>query len=386
MIYLCSLLLLLIMCSLVSINTQGLRSPDRRKSAFHFFKIHKYDIIFLQETHWTTDLQDVIQREWTGDIYFNHGTANSCGVGILFNPRFNYTHINTSQDSSGRVLAITIKIDDHYLQLVNLYAPNSDTDRRQFFSSLEPFFSSRYHNIIGGDFNSIANPTLDKQGGNVSSRQYALRVLHNLTSQFDLVDIWQQRNPNKRGFTRTGRDPRQNNSFISTRIDRFYISQFITPYISNTSIITYPHSDHDLITLSLDLDRQPRGPGYWHFNNTLLDDAIFGTEIQEFWTQWRTKKTRFPSPLEWWEAAKQHFKRIAIKRSTKLRKLAHMERNKLERNLHYLKQMATTGNPSDVEKYLLAKQQLSDLDQRDLEAVKIRAKARFPEEGEKSTR
>ena len=305
--YLCSLLLLLIMCSLVSLNTQGLRSPDCRKSALNFLRIHKYDIIFLQETHWTTDLQHAIQREWTGDIYFNNGTANSCGVAILFNPRFNYTHTNTSQDSSGRVLAITIKIDDHYLQLVNLYAPNSDTDRLKFFSSLEPFFLSRYHNVIGGDFNSIVNPMLDKQGGNLTSRQYALRPLHTLTSQFDLVDIWRQRNPNKRGFTLTRRDPQQNNSFISTRIDCFYISQPITPYISNTSIIAYPHSDHDLVTLSLDLDRQPRGPGYWHFNNTLLDDAIFGTEIQEFWTQWRTERTRFPSPLEWWEAAKQHF-------------------------------------------------------------------------------
>ena len=131
--YLRSLLLLLIMCSLVSRNTQGLRSPDCRKSAFNFLRIHKYDIIFLQGTHWTTDLQDAIQREWTGDIYFNNGTANSCGVAILFNPRFNYTHTNTSQDSSGRILAITIKIDDHYLQLVNLYAPNSDTDCRKFF-------------------------------------------------------------------------------------------------------------------------------------------------------------------------------------------------------------------------------------------------------------
>ena len=211
------------MCSLVSVNTQGLRSPDRWKSTFHFLRIHKYDIIFLQETHWTTDLQDAIKREWTGDIYFNNGTANSCGVAILFNPRFNYTHINTSQDSSGRVLAITIKIDDHYLHLVNLYAPNSDTDRRQFFSLLEPFFSSRHHNIIGGDFNSIVTPTLDKQEGNVTSRQYALRVLHNLTSQFDLVDIWRQRNPNKRAFTRTSHDSRQNNSFISTRIDHFYM-------------------------------------------------------------------------------------------------------------------------------------------------------------------
>ena len=293
------------MCSLVSLNTQSLRSPDCRKSTFNFLRIHKY-IIFLQETHWTTDLQDAIQHEWTGDIYFNNGTANSCGVAILFNARFNYTHTNTSQDSSGRVLAITIKIDDHYLQLVNLYAPNSDTERLKFCSSLEPFFLSRYHNVIGGDFNSIVNPTLDKRG-NLTSRQYALRPLHTLTSQFDLVDIWRQHNPNKRGFTLTRRDPRQNNSFISTRIDRFYISQPITPYISDTSIIAYPHSDHDLITLSLDLDRQPRGPGYWHFNNTLLDDAIFGTEIQEFWTQWRTEKTRFPSPLEWWEAAKQHF-------------------------------------------------------------------------------
>ena len=148
--------------------------------------------------------------------------------------------------------------------------------------------------------------------------------------------------------------PRHANSFINTRIERFYTSQPITPHVSENSIVAYPHSDHDIILLTLDLDHQPRGSGYWHFNNTLLDDAIFGKEIQEFWTQWRTEKTRFPSPLEWWEAAKQNFKRIAIKRSTKLRKLAGMERNKLE--------------------------------QRDLEAVKIRAKARFAEEGEKSTR
>ena len=63
-----------------------------------------------------------------------------------------------------------------------------------------------------------------------------------------------------------------------------------------------------------------------------------------------------------------------------------MERNTLQRNLHYLKQNATTGNPSHVKKYLLTKQQLSDLEQCDLDAVKVRAKARFAEEGEKSTR
>lgn len=40
----------------------------------------------------------------------------------------------------------------------------------------------------------------------------------------------------------------------------------------------------------------------------------------------------------------------------------------------------------DKENYLLAKQKLTVLEQRDLEAVKIRTKARFTEEEEKSTR
>ena len=97
MIYLRSFLLLLIMCSLVNLNTQGLRSLDRRKAAFHVLRLHKYDIIFLQKMHWTTELQDAIKRDWTGDIYFNNGTANSCGVAILLNPRFNYTHIHFSR-------------------------------------------------------------------------------------------------------------------------------------------------------------------------------------------------------------------------------------------------------------------------------------------------
>lgn len=68
-----------------------------------------------------------------------------------------------------------------------------------------------------------------------------------------------------------------------------------------------------------------------------------------------------------------------------MRKLEHRECKRLERDLTHLKQRATTGNSPDTENYLLAKQKLSVLEQRDLEAVKIRAKARFTEEGEKST-
>ena len=50
------------------------------------------------------------------------------------------------------------------------------------------------------------------------------------------------------------------------------------------------------------------------------------------------------------------------------------------------KQQTTSGNQSATEQYLIAKQKLADLEKKDLQATKLRAKARFVEEGEKSTR
>ena len=378
--------LTLIVCSLVSINIQGLRSPDRCTTAFNFFKKQKYDIIFLQETHWTPDIQDSITRTWGGPIYFNNGNDSARGVAILFNPRLNYTLLNTHSDATGRILALHIKLDDQHINLVNIYAPSTDTNRRAFYSEIEHFLSTNHDNIIGGDFNSITDPRIDKEGGNPTPRQYATQLLNDVTSRFDLVDIWQQRHPNAREFTWTGRNTRNNNSLIRTRIDKFYTAQTLNPQITTTSIVTYPHSDHDLIHLTLDFDSQPRGPGYWHFNNTLLDDAIFGTDIRDFWNHWLTQKQHYETPLRWWEQAKIHFKHIAIKRAKVKRKIESHERTQLTRQLDTLRHKAASGNSIDAENFLHAKNKLKELDLRELEAVKIRAKARFLEEGEQSTR
>ena len=52
---------------------------------------------------------------------------------------------------------------------------------------------------------------------------------------------------------------------IRTRIDRLLITQTLDQNVSKTQIIQYQHSDHDSTTLTLDLDKLKRGPGYWHF-------------------------------------------------------------------------------------------------------------------------
>ena len=77
-----ALLWLAVMTILASINARGLRSPDRRKLAFQYFIPKRFDIICLQETYWSEDLEMQIKREWDGDSFFAHGTENSRGVGI----------------------------------------------------------------------------------------------------------------------------------------------------------------------------------------------------------------------------------------------------------------------------------------------------------------
>ena len=56
-----------LMTIVASINCQGLRSADRRKTAFSFFTRSRFDIIFLQETHWTADMEIELH---TGNVTF----------------------------------------------------------------------------------------------------------------------------------------------------------------------------------------------------------------------------------------------------------------------------------------------------------------------------
>ena len=149
---------------------------------------------------------------------------------------------------------------------------------------------------------------------------------------------------------------------------------------------TFSFSDHDLISLTLDLNTQPHGKGYWHFNNSLLDDDIFTTEINRFWTEWLEKKNEFDTPLKWWDKAKIHFKNIAIQRSTQLQKKRRHARKQLENQLHRLQRKIADGNNSASAAYLQTKSELQHHHLSELATVAARTKIHYTEEGEKSTR
>ena len=142
-----------------------------------------------------------IKREWEGDAFFAHGTNSARGVAILITSRLGYNNKQIRSDNEGRVLNMLLEVDDHTLNLINVYAPSKDSQRRDFFLDLNRFLSDSNDNVMGGDFNCIFNSRLDKLGGVPDVRNSAVLVLNAVNTRFGLVDVWRERHKDERNFT-----------------------------------------------------------------------------------------------------------------------------------------------------------------------------------------
>ena len=138
-----------------------------------------------------------------------------------------------------------------------------------FYRSLSNYLTLDDNNIIRGDFNSITDPQRDKSDENPNARQTANNNLTALSAQFHLLNIWRSQHYNQLCYTWTGKNP-TDNAIIWTRIDKFLVSNAITHLVTDSAITPYPFSDHDYISLKLNMENIQCSPGYWHFNNDLL--------------------------------------------------------------------------------------------------------------------
>ena len=88
----------------------------------------------------------------------------------------------------------------------------------------------------------------------------------------NLSDIYREQNPTKREFTykaKTG-------NTISSRLDYFIVDQEAA--INTTKAAIEPIADpfdHSEITITVDFDKIMRGPGFWKFNNSHLENTYF---------------------------------------------------------------------------------------------------------------
>ena len=123
----------------LSNNVNGLKSSKKRIKMFEYFrdKVSNNGIIFLQETHSTEDAYNKWRDDFQGQIFFSHGTTNSCGVmiGFLGNKKIKYNKIRT--DNNGRIIVLEAEIDDEIFFLINLYDPNTEAEQFETLFELE---------------------------------------------------------------------------------------------------------------------------------------------------------------------------------------------------------------------------------------------------------
>ena len=94
----------------MSLNARGIRDYFKRKSIFTWVKQQNTDIVFLQETHSTPDIENEWKFQWQGKMLFAHGTNHSRGVLILFNNELHFEIKSEYIDTEGRYILVEATI------------------------------------------------------------------------------------------------------------------------------------------------------------------------------------------------------------------------------------------------------------------------------------
>ena len=134
---------------------------------------------------------------------------------------------------------------------------------------------------------------------------------------------------------------------IARRLDSFFIPKSSYHLIISCDIFPCTYSDHDFVILNLDFrDRINRGPAVWKFNNSLLNDVLFRTEIVQLIEQSLLFRHAFKSLCDFWESLKSDIKSLSISYSRRKSRIRCREKVPLTNQLILLKRQLASGSDS----------------------------------------
>ena len=154
------------------------------------------------------------------------------------------------------------------------------------------------YTIIGGDFNVVMNPTIDRSEPNWYNVN-AHKTINDDMLANDLVDIWRVQHQKEKRFTWVKTRPR----IVWSRIDYFLVSNNMLNLQIKADIVPCILSDHSAIVLEFELGLGRRGPGIWKLNDTYLDDELFVKKLKALITGIK-RVYNYLSKSELWELLK----------------------------------------------------------------------------------
>ena len=347
----------------------------------------KYDIVFLQETYSTLEVENIWKTQWQGKLFLSHGTNHSCGVMALVRSDLDFKVKSINVDNEGRYLIIEAEVQGSAYLLVNIYAPNKVQEQCRFFQnvnkSIENLVVDKEHKIfIGGDFNVALNSELDCSGGNPSKKD-STKNISDLCSYFDLVDIWRIRNPETKRFTW-----RQKNPLIQRRLDYWLISDACQEDIEKIDIISSINSDHSAIVLYFNnTGRQKHGPSFWKFNASFAEDTVFVTLINESMPNWLDEFNTIADKRLLWDLIKYRIRQVSMEYGKEKARKKRKNITDIEASLKACEENCVEcPSPENLQQLENLKVEYDNLYENIAQGAIIRSRATWYEKGEKSNK
>ena len=112
--------------------------------------------------------------------------------------------------------------------------------------------------------------------------------------------------------------------FFASRLDFFLVSNSLTSFTHSLNVLPSIHSDHRVVKLDLRFLQFNIEPGYWKFNNDLLDDDNYISLIKQVITDYKSNNpTEICNSQIRWDALKCVIRSYTIQYSSQKRTFAY---------------------------------------------------------------
>ena len=107
----------------ISLNTNGLNNPIKRKRILQKLKKDGGEIIFLQETHLSKVEHAKLEKLALAQVFFSSHTTAKRGVAVLIKNNLMFKKEKCIRDKEGRYVFVIGEIEEQYITLINVYNP-----------------------------------------------------------------------------------------------------------------------------------------------------------------------------------------------------------------------------------------------------------------------
>lgn len=178
----------------ISWNVRELNHPVKRSKVFSHLNKLKAEVTFLQETHLCTKDVMKLKRGSVSQVYHSELNSKYRGAAILISKNVQFTMTKTVGDKNGRFVIAQGRLYNLPVVLLSLYAPNWDNAHffKELFGRIPEF--GTHHLILGGDFNTVLNPSFDRSRSSTIPLSKSAVTINNFCQFSGVVDPWRFNN------------------------------------------------------------------------------------------------------------------------------------------------------------------------------------------------